>query len=362
MGSPLRSADVVVLTRRINRLREVDERNLTATAEAGMSWSQLELGLHERGIGYEIPLDPPLMERITVGGLIATGVSGPRWILHGSAKNLLLGVVLANAKGEILRFGGKTVKNVTGLDVAKFAVGSMGQLGVILEATFRMTPLAESTLTVLIHGTPKECWNVSAEVLRSSLHCCAVCWLPDGRFTTARLRRWEGPLLAVRIEGSEKGVRERRAVMESLAGQTELEDLEGEDEKEFWRAVGDFPLSPWPGGGGLTLRILAPPAACSHISRVLEEGRASSFLVHVGVAEIWAHWDAEAPAGDMKAMVEGIRKRLSGWDAKVVVISAPLEVRREMDVWDLGTDQLRIIKRIKEKVDPRGVLSPGRFG
>ena len=107
------------------------------------------------GKGSFLPLDPPYAEKATIGGIIATNRSGPRRYLYSSARDLLLGLKAVLPNGDIVAFGGKTVKNVSGYDMTKLMIGSWGALGVITEITTRLLPLPEASATLL---APSRTW------------------------------------------------------------------------------------------------------------------------------------------------------------------------------------------------------------
>src|SRR5689334_15280138 len=133
-GAPPRSAELVVDTRRLNRLVEHAAGDLVVTVEAGMLMSDLQALLAVQG--QQLALDSPLPGS-TVGGTLATAAAGPRRLLYGTARDLLIGVTVVRADGAVVKSGGKVVKNVAGYDLGKLYTGSYGTLGLIVSASFR---------------------------------------------------------------------------------------------------------------------------------------------------------------------------------------------------------------------------------
>lgn len=124
------------------QLLEHKPEDMTATAQAGLTLAELQKQL-ARG-GQWLPLDPPNAEKLTVGALLATDVSGPRRFGYGIIRDYVIGIKVALADGRLICCGGRVVKNVAGYDLAKLFIGSRGSLGVILEVTFKLRPLPEA--------------------------------------------------------------------------------------------------------------------------------------------------------------------------------------------------------------------------
>src|SRR5437870_5237539 len=138
-GNPPRDGEVIVSTRRLNSVLEHAWGDMTATVEAGCTFTQLQQTLAEHG--QRVALDPLWPDRATVGGILVTNDSGSLRTRFGALRDLIIGVTLALADGTLAKSGGKVVKNVAGYDLPKLATGSLGTLGVITEAVFRLYPL-----------------------------------------------------------------------------------------------------------------------------------------------------------------------------------------------------------------------------
>ena len=135
---------------------------LVISARSGTPLEEMEKVV--RAQGQMLPSDPPMFNKKgTVGGAIASGLSGPGRPWYGSTRDSLLGVEVVNGKGQRLNFGGKVIKNVAGFDITRLYAGSKGTLGLILSATFKLVPVPEQTLTVRV-----DCSDVDAfQVLES---------------------------------------------------------------------------------------------------------------------------------------------------------------------------------------------------
>ncbi|MDE0729622.1 MAG: FAD-binding oxidoreductase, partial [Longimicrobiales bacterium] len=130
---------IVLTTSRLKEIQHYEPADLTMTASAGASIRDLSTAtaIH----GQWLPFDPPDVPNRTLGGLVATGLSGPLWAGYGQLRNHVLGATIVCGDGRALRLGGKVVKNVAGFDILKLMVGSRGELAVITSVTVRLFPL-----------------------------------------------------------------------------------------------------------------------------------------------------------------------------------------------------------------------------
>ncbi len=140
--------DVLVDTTQINRLLEHEGPDLTCHVEAGITLATLQTRLATKG--QKLSLDPPDAQQATVGGLLASNASGPKRLRYGTARDLVIGLRVVQSNGEISRSGGRVVKNVAGYDLNKLYIGSLGTLGVIVEANFKLHPLPTAEHTLLL--------------------------------------------------------------------------------------------------------------------------------------------------------------------------------------------------------------------
>ena len=141
-GAPPRDGALVVGLRRLNRVLEHEPADLTATAEAGITLAALQDALGARG--QWLPLDPSAPGEATLGGILAANAAGPRRLGYGTARDLVIGIRVVAPDGQLVRAGGKVVKNVAGYDLAKLYIGSLGTLGIIVDATLKLRPRPET--------------------------------------------------------------------------------------------------------------------------------------------------------------------------------------------------------------------------
>ena len=132
MGGIPQKMDIILLTGRLNRITDSDCENLTLSAQGGITLNEVQKSLAKVGKGYFLPLDPPFTDKATLGGIVATNSSGPKRLLYGTARDLIIGTKAVFPNGDIVVSGGKTVKNVSGYDMCKLLIGSYGTLGIHL--------------------------------------------------------------------------------------------------------------------------------------------------------------------------------------------------------------------------------------
>jgi glycolate oxidase FAD binding subunit len=210
-GTPPSRCDLLVDMSRLSGVVEHAAGDLVARVRAGARMGDVASVL--AAAGQEIALDVP--GDATVGGVVASGLAGPRRLRYGTPRDLLIGLTIVRADGTVAKSGGKVVKNVAGYDLGKLFCGSAGTLGVITEATFRLHPL------------PAARAYVTAEYVAVSVGCDAVAAAANSPLVASavELARAEagGPMrVGVLLEGSADGVAARSMRMADLLGPGEV--------------------------------------------------------------------------------------------------------------------------------------------
>jgi glycolate oxidase FAD binding subunit len=350
-GGPPRRVDVVLETRRLDRVLDHASGDLVVSAQAGMGLAGLQRILVVAG--QWLALDPP-EAGATLGGVVATGASGPRRHRFGTPRDLLIGITVVLADGAVARAGGRVVKNVAGYDLGKLFSGSLGTLGIIVETTFRLHPRPPDRRLVLMEiASPEAAGAAVQELLHSSLVPSAVelCWSAANAGS-----------MAVLFEGVSRGVSAQADTASSqLRAHGPTSILEGEPLDAAWAEHTVLPYGP----GDLGLRIGATPSDLPRVMRAVLSlsrerslsariaGRAGACVLHVGLSG----GGAEAQ-GDV---VVALRQELVPRGATVVVLQAAPELKRRVDAWGPAGNALELMRRVKQQFDPDGMLSPGRF-
>ena len=203
LGWALRRADLVVDTRRMDQVVTHAAGDLVAKVQAGASMGRVAAVLAEAGqrLALDVPPD------VTVGGMIATGLAGPLRFRYGSPRDLLIGITVVRPDGVVAHSGGKVVKNVAGYDLGKLFAGSIGTLGLITEATFRLHPIPQAVAYLTVAADDAAGAVIAAA--SSALQPSAVELGPDGT-------------VGVLLEGTPSGVERRAAELAAVLGGTSV--------------------------------------------------------------------------------------------------------------------------------------------
>ena len=369
-GGIPRGLDIVLSTLRLDRVVDYDVANLSLSVEAGVTLAGVRNTLAGGGKGNFLALDPPGMEKATVGGVVATNASGPKRYLYGTVRDQLLGVRAVTPGGEIVSFGGKTMKNVTGYDMTRLMVGSFGALGVITGVTMKLLPLPEASATLLASF---DALSAVGPFLRKILHSVLLPSAVDlisGK-AAKRLGHPSNYLLAFAVDGFAEAVERQTAEIEAAAkhaGAASVKVLKDAGEQAFWAGNRDFVP-------GLEKEFSPPVVLKSNFllsghTAILESyeraaraaGVEAAFLLRAGNGILYTCLLQDAgTTGGLAELIGRLTDEAVKHEGNLVVESCPPEIKEKVGVWGRGRDDLRIMRRLKEQLDPQGVLNPGRF-
>jgi glycolate oxidase FAD binding subunit len=384
LGAPPRQVDLVVCLGRLDRILDQDPENMTVTAEAGVRLSALEESLRRMAPSFFFPLDPPCMEEVTLGGAVAANVSGPSRLRYGTLRDMVLGVGVeipgVKGTGRKAHAGGKTVKNVSGYDMSKLYIGSLGTLAIIEEVTFRILPLPEDRATVLAGFRETHSpWACVQAVLESQLipSCIEVLNPQSALLLFPYLKSQTGARAwsAVRIEGIKEAVEHQVVEIQRMArseGAERISVLRGPREVEFWRALGRLGPKVCKGNAqSIGLKLSVPVSASHEISTIIEDRAQKGSLTcyqlsHAGSGIVYAHMPLDEGLYSEKEqtliqVVEALREKAEDTDGSLVVEYAPLVFKKKVDVWGEVKGVVPIMRRLKEEFDPRNILNPDRY-
>jgi len=357
--------DLALDLRRLNRLLEHEPAEMTATAQAGIRMGDLQRGLGESG--QLLPLDAPRAASASLGGILATKLTGTLRCRYGSARDLVLGLRVAHADGTITRAGAKVVKNATGYDVTKLYLGSYGTLGIILEATFRVYPRPEAEQAWWLPAADLDTAQALANRILGSHLVPTRLELLEGSAGQPCGSPRPGPALLVSIAGVPEAISAQADKLARLAGEFGSGPYQITDPGRTCAAVGDYP---WvtEGSEGARLQLIwrggVLPADCAKGMRVVQEATKPW-----GEAAVAASVGHGALRGEFRgASVEAItssltaaRDALAALGGYLAVLDAPESVRTYGDVWGPPPDGFEAMRRLKTEFDPKGILNPGRF-
>jgi glycolate dehydrogenase FAD-binding subunit len=357
LGNPPRRLDLVLDLGRLTAVRDYVPEDMVATVETGMTLATL--GAHLAPHGQMLALDPPAGDARSVGGVLATNASGPRRFRYGTGRDLLLGARFVQADGTITWGGAKVVKSVTGYDVPKLLVGSLGTLGVLVEATLRLHPMPPLSRSWRLGFPGPQCArDFIAALLDSPLQPDRAVLLDGGALRRVGLA--VDPLaLLLSISSVAEAVEAQGRALERLAaghgGRSELLP------ESTWSCLGLAVAGPILLRGAFEPRRLLDwtTEAQAVANRVGVDialvGQPGHGVLHLSV------WGGEEhPVA--RGIVLELRRALEAEGGSFVVERGPIGLKTECESWGtIDPEILGIMKRIKDEFDPGGVLSAGRF-
>ena len=399
LGNVPARLDLALDLRKCSRVLDFQPDDLTVTVEAGMTLDVLHAALAQ-GRKY-LPLEAPHPAMATIGGILSTNFTGPRRFAYGLPRDWLIGIAVVSPGGGESKAGGRVVKNVTGYDLNKLYTGALGTLGVIVEASFKLTPVPRHSKALIACFLPSS-GGADAPV-GAAQALVNQGYSPQGIqvLDQASARRIAVPLIQDMFRGTDPGpwlvlgfyegrdegvVQQRSAIgaglMGSLgalevvqAGQAETDELLAETTALGWERE----TPPY-----LSIKINVPPSAVPAL--VMEatqpppSGRAPApaIVADPGFGTIKLLWwpdvdqDPQRPSENaggpdsrgLREILETIRDLTHQAGGTAVVEQCPLPVKRGIDVWDgsaYGDREVEIMREIKGKFDPTGILNPGRF-
>jgi len=363
LGNAPARYDVAIDMRALGAVVEYEPRDFTISVEAGITVAALERELAERG--QFVPLDAPRPTLATVGGTLASGWLGPRRARYGRSRDYVIGATAVLSDGTVAKSGGMVVKNVTGYDVAKLYIGSLGTLGAIAKANFKTLPVPESrriAIAALPERTGARAVANLAALGEEPAAALVIRGFPneiDGRDSIEgrMLLLFEGTARAV-----ERATREVRSAL-GAAGVPETRLVDREVPSTFAHVIDAYVASlgarsatycsyGLPGDLAARRDYLAAGAHQNElVLETIEDLRNGDLVARVSTnmtSEFVVH------VGDFEAYRRAALPRTR-------VLAAPGASRGRLEGWGDVPSSLETMRALKARFDPRGTLSPGRF-
>ena len=359
LGNRMKRLDAVADLSGINRIIQHNAADLTLVAEAGMTLNSLREILSAEG--QFLALDAPLTEHATIGGTLAAGVSGPLKWQYGSARDLVIGMKVAQADGRITQSGGNVVKNVSGYDMARLHVGGLGTLGIITEVSFKLTPMPRQETTLVARfSSAVVCLTVALRIFNSGVVPIAMTMFSgdSGAIPEVPMPTDSHYALAVRLGGRPRTLRRmENDVFFTMREQTDKVERLDNEAAMLWSNLADFGYADG-GRALLSARITTLPGNIADVAEAVT-GKGATIVAQPGYGMMNAHWfDADLNLSDIVARARRASHRLGG---SLIVEQAPLDVKDGLDVWDYTGESLEVMRRLKAQYDPNGTLNPNRF-
>ncbi len=346
--------DAILSLKNISGISLYEPDALTLVAKAGTSIKEINKLLKKEGqrLGFD-PMDHRAIYHSsgepTIGAIIAANISGSRRIIAGGARDALIGVRFINGSGEIIKNGGRVMKNVTGLDLVKLMAGSFGTLGVLSEVSLKLLPIAQRELSLIINGQSLEkAISTMSKALGSPFEITGAAFLPNEK---------DEAKTCLRIEGFSSQVDYRlKKLSELLVKGEKIEILEGKLHEKLWQSIRDvktFKNSKKP-----LWRLSIKPSDAPAISNQLSKITAADMIFDWAGGLIWAQLQDED-----NAQADAVRHIIKQFGGHATLVRGSDELREVVDVFQPEQEMVaKLSSSIRQKFDPSGILNPNLMG
>jgi glycolate oxidase FAD binding subunit len=353
LGRPLQTA-ATLSTARLSGVTLYEPAEMVLSARAGTPIAEVEAALAARA--QRLAFEPPDLRGFygtdgtpTIGAVAAANLSGPRRIAAGAARDGLIGIRAVNGRGEIVKSGGRVMKNVTGLDLCKFLAGSYGTLAVLSEVTFKVLPAPETEAT-LAYGGLEDAKAVAAlsAALGSPYSVTGAAHAPagrDGRATTF-----------IRIEGFAGSVHHRLdRLTEALGAFGAPDRLDHEASADCWKAIRDLEALAQ-SRDAVVWRVSVKPNDGPRVAAIAKAALDCRVLYDWGGGLVWIACNPPGTGAEI------IRRAVTSAGGHATLFRAQDAVRLATPVFEPPTEAVTALSRkLKEAFDPVGILNPGRL-
>jgi glycolate oxidase FAD binding subunit len=364
IGNAPQRYDVAISLRKLDRVLQYDPRELTIGLQAGITLEGVARALAQAR--QFIPFDAPLPRRATVGGTLAAGWAGPRRAAYGHLRDLLIGSTVALTDGSLVNAGGMVVKNVTGYDMSRLYVGSLGTLGAIVRANFKTLPRPPRQ-RLAIAPLADEIRERTLTALETLAIEPAAALVVDGFFERVPRLRDEDARLLVLFEGSgaviDRATRELRSALgkcgiaetllfdETAAADVLQNTIDAyieplEDRSVTYRSTG-LPQTVWQ----RALAVCGIASDCDARFDFIADIRTGDAIVRV------AGTSGARTAALLGELDAGVRAAVPG----LTVLAGDPALRAQIDAWGTPPSTMETLRAIKTRFDPTASLAPGRY-
>ncbi len=388
IGNLPQKVDVVLATTSLNSIVEYEPADLTVTVEAGIRLRDLQTELAEHR--QYLVLNPPYADRCTIGGIVATNASGSFRLRHGTARNQVLGLRVVRADGTVVKSGGKVVKNVAGYDLNKLYIGAFGTLGIITEVTLKLSPIPvrQAILTADFQNV-QDAANTGLGIVSSQTLPMFVNLFINAESTQLRADKSPTQPELTRHPRETKWNDAQVPIVKKV-----VVGFGGDPETVAWQLTQCQGIMEQNGAIGVTI---IENESLQHLQEAVQEFSANNKNTEIVVAKlnlkrtdlaeftaqiVEANWarDAQMMAllgsgvlyvtipvasdTDYQSLANALaqlRQTAMSRQGNLIIEVAPPELKRHIDVWGSVEGTLNLMKQLKAKFDPTGLLNPGRF-
>ncbi|MDR3635365.1 MAG: FAD-binding oxidoreductase [Isosphaeraceae bacterium] len=358
-GGVPRLPGVAIDTRALNRVIDYPDADMTITVEAGIALASLRAVLAAKN--QRLQIDAPDPDRATLGGVFATNTRGPRSFGLGRPRDQIIGVSFVTSDGNLVKGGGRVVKNVAGYDFPRLLTGSMGTLGIITQLTLKVRPLPEASELVWVPFTSLDSAATALDRLNTSATRPVAVELlnrPGARLIGETLGLpVEDWTIVVGFEDNAASVAWQVDRVMIELGRTNIVIREGAAAEPLWAALTAFQAAALgPIGFTANVRPSSVPAFVKEVDPALW-----AIQAHAGSGIVRGHSLAAPDLDALSRDVDHLRGRAVRGDGNLILVRCPTEAKERLRVWGEPRPDWALAQAIKKTLDPRGLLNPGRF-
>ena len=388
IGNLPQKVDIVLATTRLNSVVEYEPADLTVTVKAGIRLKHLqtELAQHRQYLA----MNPPYAERCTIGGIVSANASGSSRLRHGTARNQVLGLRVVRPDGTIVKSGGKVVKNVAGYDLNKLYIGAFGTLGIITEVTLKLSPIpARQAILTADFQNVQEAADTGLAIVGSQALPMFVNLFINAENPQLRVNKSPTPLELTRHHRETKWNDAQGSIVKKLVvgfggdpetvswqltqcqemmeqnGAIGVEVIEGESQQHLQEAVQEFPADKRNTEIVITKLNLKRTDIAGIALQIVDAEWARDVqmmtLLGSGVLYLTIPVASDTDFQTLADALTQLRQSVMAVQGNLIIETAPPELKRHIDVWGSVETTLPLMKQIKAKFDPEGLLNPGRF-
>jgi glycolate oxidase FAD binding subunit len=354
LGRPIQAA-ATLSTAKLAGITLYEPSELVISARAGTPLAEVEAVLAEKR--QRLAFEPPDWRALygssgvsTVGGVAAANLSGPRRIMAGATRDGMIGIRAVTGRGEVIKNGGRVMKNVTGYDLVKFLAGSYGTLAVLSEVTFKVQPAPEVETTLVLEGLDdRRAVAALSAGLGSPYGVTGAAHLPEADGIPART--------FLRLDGFAGSVDHRFAKLaDHLGAWGRASRLVSGASQDIWRGIRDASAFVSPGDIPVW-RVSVSPGHGPTVADAAQKAFPCRILYDWGGGLVWIAGGEGPDAG--ASIIRGIAKACGG---HATLMRAPEPVRAGTEVFDPPASALmELTRKLKDTFDPAGILNPGRM-
>lgn len=360
IGNLASKNDIVLSTTRFNKVIEYEPADLTVTVEAGIRLTDLQ---KELGVNHQfLPVNPPYADRCTIGGVVSTNSSGPLRLQYGTSRNLVLGMKVLLANGNVVKCGGKVVKNVAGYDLNRLYIGSYGTLGIITEVSLKLSPLPSNEKILVGH------FDSIVDTVNAGLRIVSSQTLPSFVIlsTKSSLNQFAevSPTLIVGFGGDAEAISWQISKAQSLLEQDGVKGvqfLQDDSYRHIYNEIQEYAEVKKSHNHLIVKVLLKRTDILGFIEVAKNISLDMMILLGNGIVYMKIPLDADIDFQTVAESLTNLRQQVMKVNGYLIIESAPIELKQVFDIWGRIGNTLHLMQQLKAKFDSQNIFNPGRY-